>query len=97
MAGYRLSRPAQRDLDNIWLHIAEDNPSAADDFLDLLYEKFLLLASMPRMGRERRDLAPVLRSFSVHRYVVFYRVGNRIVDAVRVIHGARDVDSQFGA
>ena len=44
MSRYRLTEQARQDLDEIWLYIAEDNPTAADHFLDTLYEKFVLVA-----------------------------------------------------
>lgn len=93
MATFRLSGPAQSDLDDIWLYIAKDNPKAADDFVDSLCETFLRLASMPRMGRERRDLAPDVRSLPVEDYLIFYRPIQGGVEVVRVIHGARHIES----
>jgi len=91
MAGYRLSRPARRDLADIWLYIAEDNPEAADTLIDRLYEKFMLLGAMPNAGRDRSDLVPDLRSLPVADYLIFYRVTGGGVEIVRVIHGARDM------
>jgi toxin ParE1/3/4 len=71
MSRYRLTEQARQDLDEIWLHIVEDNPTAADHFLDILYEKFILLAGQPLLGRLRPELAPNLRSVPVGTYVIF--------------------------
>lgn len=63
MSHYRLTEEARQDLDEIWLYIAEDSPAAADRFLDTLYERLVLLAGQPLLGRLRPELAPNLRSF----------------------------------
>ena len=95
MSEYRLTEEARQDLDEIWLYIAEDNPSAADGFLDTLYERFVLLAQQPFLGRARLELAPHLRSFPVGNYVIFYRPIDDGVEIARVLRGSRDIDALF--
>ena len=96
MRRYRLSRRAKKDLDEIWLYIARDSIESANRFLDLLTDKFPLLADSPRMGRLREELQPDLRSFPVKNYLIFYRpLGKTGVSIVRVVHGARDLRSLF--
>jgi len=91
----RISRPARRDLDEIWFFIAQDSLSAADGFVDELTGKFSLLASFPKMGRSREELGPELRSFPVKNYLVLYRLPKGYIEIVRVIHTARDVKALF--
>jgi toxin ParE1/3/4 len=95
MSEYRLTQEARQDLDEIWLYIAEDNPPAADDLLDALYERFVLLAQQPFLGRARPELAPNLRSFPVGNYVIFYRPIDDGVEIARVLRGSRDIDALF--
>jgi toxin ParE1/3/4 len=54
---------------------------------------FQALARRPKMGRSRPELAPELRSFPVGQYVIFYLPLPKGVDIVRVLHGARDIES----
>ena len=63
-AVFRTSQ-AHLDLVEIALHIAEQNPTAADSWLNLINEKCNVLARMPEMGRKRFDLATDLRSLAV--------------------------------
>ncbi|HEY7494964.1 MAG TPA: type II toxin-antitoxin system RelE/ParE family toxin [Candidatus Tectomicrobia bacterium] len=43
-----LKRPqAETDLDDIWWHIAQDNPDAADRVLDMIEERCQTLAQFP--------------------------------------------------
>ena len=56
-----LKRPlAEADLDEIWLYIAQDNPAAADRFLDKIEERCRTLAQFPHMGKGREELHPGL-------------------------------------
>jgi toxin ParE1/3/4 len=87
----RLIRTAQaeEDLIQIWVYIALDNPQAADHLLDVLDEKSHLLAENPRLGVERVDIAPALRSWPVGSYLILYRELDDGAEIVRYVHGAR--------
>jgi toxin ParE1/3/4 len=95
MAGTVPSPLAKRDLVDIWIFIAKDNPDAADRFLDQLAQKFGLLTESPEIGRRREELAPNLRSFPVGRYVIFYRAAEAGIEIVRVLSAYRDIDTLF--
>ena len=91
-----LKRPeAENDLDEIWLFIAKDNPSNADRLLDWLQEKFLVLADFPQMGTSCYELKNGLRSHVVGNYMIFYFQIDDGIDIVRVLHGARNIESLF--
>jgi len=82
MSKLRLSDHAKADLSDIWLYIAQDNSVAADTFIASLLEKMGLLARSPRLGRQRDELRPGLRSFPVGNYVIFYRRADRGIEVV---------------
>jgi toxin ParE1/3/4 len=86
---------AKSDLVEIWDYIADDSEARADDFIETVDRKFQSLASRPNMGRSRDELAEGLRSFSVGRYVIFYRPISEGVEIVRVLHGSRDLNAIF--
>ena len=91
-----IKRPrARADLAEIWSYIADDSEARADAFVEAIDRKVHALAGRPNMGRARDELAEGLRSFSVGRYVIFYRALSNGVDIVRVLHGARDLDAIF--
>ncbi|GEM_PF-6668100 len=56
---------AEQDLLDIWLYIAEECPTSADRFLERLEEKARKLAEFTKIGADRVDLAPNLKSFPV--------------------------------
>jgi toxin ParE1/3/4 len=95
MSQYRVSEAASTDLQEIWLFIAQDNPDAADRFIQTIVSRFPTLASMPYMGRQREDLSVRLRSFPVGSYVIFYRPIGDGIEVVRILHGARDFPPLF--
>ncbi len=96
MRRFRLTGPANKDLKAIWNYIAADNQSAADGLIERFYQTFTLIAGQPGMGRLAENLKPGLYRLPVGNYAALYRVTPRYIEIVRVIHGARDIDSLFG-
>lgn len=93
----RLARTAraEEDLIEIWLHIGQDDPAAADRVLDRLEERSRLLAERPGLGAKREDLAVGLRHSPVGRFLILYREIPDGVEAVRYLHGARKLPELF--
>ena len=91
-------RPAAiADIFEIWDFIAEDSISAADRWIDLLDKQFELLATQPMLGRTRDEIAQGIRSLPFGRYLIFYAAQSNGIDVIRVLHGARDITSNFGS
>ena len=87
---YRLSSLAERDLDEIWLYVAEEaSPTTADRLIVDIVDRFDLMAEQPRMGRLRPEFGPGVRSISVENHVIYYRHDGEVLIA-RVLHGRRD-------
>ncbi len=87
---------AVADLAEIWAYIALDSPDNADHFVDRIFRICQEgLASNPHLGRAREELSPGLRSLVFESYVIFYhRIPNGVA-VVRVLHGMRDIESNF--
>jgi len=83
---------AASDLDEIENYIGADNPRAAVNFISQITENFGLLADNPGIGRRRDDIIPGLRSISEGNHLIFYRTRQDVVEILRILHGARDVD-----
>ena len=93
MATIRKRPAAREDLHEIWSYIAEEDREAADGVVREIHEAYERLAEHPRLGRDRDELAPRIRSLPVSNYVIFYRPLRREegIDVVRVLHGAQDI------
>lgn len=91
-----LKRPrALLDLAEIWSYIAEHSVTNADGFASRIDRTLMLLARQPNSGRARPELYPDLRSFVIGKYVVFYLPIKKGIEVIRVLHGARDIESIF--
>lgn len=98
MAKILLKPQAETDLVEIWVYIAQDNPTAADELLNIIDDKCITLSESPLIGKARDELVPGVRSFPVGNYVLFYQLienGEDGIEIIRVLHGARDIDSLF--
>jgi toxin ParE1/3/4 len=83
------------DLEDIWIHIAEDSEDYANNAIAYIIEKFSTLLRFPKLGRERNELLVGLRSLVSGKYVIFYQETTAAIQIVRVLHGARDVNQAF--
>jgi len=70
-------------------YIARDNPTAAERIVDDIFAATDLLASFPAMGRPGRVMGTRELVVSNTPYIVPYRVRGRVVEIIRVLHGAR--------
>jgi toxin ParE1/3/4 len=97
-----LKRPsAERDIEESFVYIGEDNIDASLAFLEAVEEALGILANNPFIGstREFEDLkAKGLRMWLVRgfdNYEIFYIVEEDRVEIVRVLHSARDIPRIF--
>lgn len=95
MSRFRISTQAAQDIENIWKYVAPNNLKAANKLFDTLRESFPKLAKFPQMGRERSDLAPLLRSFPLKNYLIFYRPIKEGIEIARILHGSQDIETIF--
>ena len=84
-----IAESAERDLQQIWVHIAEHDFDAADAQLRRVHELARLLCHQPEAGTERGQ---GVRAFPVGSYVLYYTFDAVAVTVRRVVHGRRDFD-----
>jgi toxin ParE1/3/4 len=87
------TQQAETDLAEILDYLDQRSPTAAERLATAIDERCVLLGQFPELGRVREELAAGLRSLSVERYVLFYRVTANAVEILRILHGSRDIDS----
>ncbi|SFB03677.1 Plasmid stabilization system protein ParE [Rhizobium sp. NFR07] len=85
------STASRTDLDRIWSYIASDNPRRAITFVRQIVAQSKRLADMPRryaliQGRETTGI----RRMPYGNYLVFYRLGDRGVEILRILGAAQD-------
>lgn len=89
---------ARADLLDIfeWLAAKSEDVGTAERFTFRLLSRCDELAALStRLGREREDLAPGLRSTPWRDYLIFFRYVDDRFEVVRILHAARDITRQF--
>lgn len=86
----RWTTPAAHDLYRITRRIRRDNPEAAREVAQALYDGCESLATMPYRGRNGRR--PNTREFIFPDlpYIAVYRVVEDVVEILHFYHGAQD-------
>ncbi len=93
---YRVSRDAQRDLDEIFFYWAKRaSLRVADRLIDRITDRFWILGEHPEAGRPAEDIATGVRCFPAGKYLVYYRKARTGIDILHVFHGARDQKRAF--
>lgn len=70
-------------------YIAEDNPAAADRFVQRILRATDLLAKNPAMGRPGRVASTRELVIADTPYIIPYRVRANAIEILRVFHAAR--------
>ncbi len=93
---YRLASAARKDLRDIAVYIARDNPDRAVSYVSELTNKIRTVAEQPFLYAVREGWHTNLRS-ALHRpYHIVCRVEGDEVIILRVLHGARDFIGLIG-
>lgn len=97
-----ITAQAERDLEDIWLTIAANNPRAATRIVRAIGKKIDLLSDFPRIGTRRPDIRLEMRMMVQRPYLVLYAIhpdtDDQAVDTVeivRIIDGRRDLRRLF--
>ncbi|WP_345084684.1 type II toxin-antitoxin system RelE/ParE family toxin [Nemorincola caseinilytica] len=89
---YELSQEADNDLQDIYDHTHEHfGAQQAIDYLTGIEDLFHILCAHPHSGRARNEIRKGLRSISYVAHVVFYRIIEKRIRIVRVLHASRDL------
>ena len=86
---------AQNDLEGIADFIAQDSPANAVRFISALRVQCQRLAKAPMAYVARPELGEGLRSCAHGRYVIFFRSTAGAVRVERILHSARDLQSEI--
>lgn len=91
MKRYRVSKDAEKDLDEIFAYWAERaSLDVADRLIDAIVERFWLLGEYPESGRRCDEIRPSVRCFPAGQYLIYYRKARHGVEIAHVFRGARD-------
>ncbi|HCT3226665.1 TPA: type II toxin-antitoxin system RelE/ParE family toxin [Enterobacter hormaechei] len=88
-------RKAIANLEAEFRYIAENDPQAAERFVNEVWRLTQLLKEQPAMGREGR--VPETRELILHNYpyIIPYRVRNNTIQILRVFHTHRKLPRKW--
>ncbi len=96
MSEVLFSRSAQTDLLEAWSFISEESFEAADHVLDVIEKEAQTLLFQPLMGRARPELHKDVRCWpTAVAYNLYYVASESAITIIRVLHHARDVNSNL--
>ena len=88
-----ITEAAKADLDEIYDFIALDSEIAADRFVTDLVADLHRIALLGVTGAARDWIRPGLRLHVFGKYCAYFRADKHDLTVIRIVHGARDVDT----
>lgn len=93
---YILSEAADKDLEDIFDFTTDHfGLDQAEKYLLEIEEVFQILVSHPESGKARNEIKEGLYSFPKDNHIIFYRIFDKQIQIVRVLHGSRDLPNYF--
>jgi plasmid stabilization system protein ParE len=94
----KIAQSAETDLAEIWGHIAADNIDNANRFIFKLEQRMKTLSYSPRrcsLISENELLGTRYRHLLIRKYRVVFRISGNTIYILRVVHGARLLDTSI--
>jgi len=94
----RITRTAEQDIEEAWTFIAQDSPEEAEKFIRRLEEQIETLERFPErcpLIPENEILGTRYRQLLYGSYRGVFRIAGKTVYVLRVIHGARLLDTSM--
>lgn len=92
---------AQQDIESIVDYLKQENPQAAQNFIQHLQNSLETLSLFPKLGHLRDYQHPTLKQIRMlpikhfSSYLIFYQPNETTLQVVRIIHGSRDIAQLF--
>ncbi|SDH59407.1 toxin ParE1/3/4 [Chryseobacterium taeanense] len=93
---YILSEAADQDLENIFdFTLNQFGFDQAEKYLLEIEDVFKILVLHPESGKARNEVKEGLYSFPKDNHIIFYRILDKQIQIIRVLHGSRDLPNYF--
>ncbi|HMJ93525.1 MAG TPA: type II toxin-antitoxin system RelE/ParE family toxin [Allosphingosinicella sp.] len=93
MSRYLLSPRARADLDEIWNYTADRwDEEQAENYLRSIEKAMATIAKSPQRGRSYDEVRVGYRRFRIGSHILIYRLIEKQVHIVRILHVSMDVD-----
>jgi plasmid stabilization system protein ParE len=92
---FEISKLAKSEMNRVLRKLRELSENAAFTLAQEMQDCLLLIRSQPKVGRDRSQWGPGLRSRVVDQYLFIYRFNDELLEVIRFVHGSRNLDSMF--
>ena len=94
MAEIKWTEEAAKWLEDIYKYIAQENPVAAKNVINRIYEKVQTLKDFPEIGyRYHSESEEEIRILLYGHYRIAYLIRNKsVIEVLGVFHGALEID-----
>lgn len=93
---YRVTPRARDDLKNIARYTGQTwGKVQRNTYLKTIEKRFQWLAENPLLGKHRSDICEGYFSFPEGQHVIFYLVGDGVIDIIGIPHKAMDTPNDF--
>ncbi|GAB7026464.1 type II toxin-antitoxin system RelE/ParE family toxin [Geotalea toluenoxydans] len=92
----QITPAAERDVEEIWIYIADDSPENANAFIIGVEEQITTLEQLPErcpLIPENEQLGTAYRQLLYGAYRTIFRIAGKTVYILRIIHSSRLLDS----
>lgn len=93
---------AERDIEECFVYIGEENLGVAVHFLVAVEDSIEEIGRNPFIGKQREFKSSQLANLRMwlvknfSNYQIYYTVEAEIIEIIRVLHGARGIEDIFG-
>jgi toxin ParE1/3/4 len=95
---FRISEPAEADLEEIFLYWAERvSEAVASRVIDQIVDRFRLIGEFPATGRHVPEAANDVRCFPAGKHLIYYRCDADATEILHIFHAARDQKQAFAS
>jgi plasmid stabilization system protein ParE len=94
----RITRTAERDIEEIWNFIAQNSAEEASRFIDRLEDQIATLERFPKrcaLIPENEIIGTRYRHLLYGKYRSVFRVSGKTIYVLRIVHGARLLESSM--
>lgn len=95
---FKISKEAQLDLENIWLHTFETwSKEQADRYFNLIFEEIEYLTQHPTAGKDYSHIRKGYYRSKVKSHFIFYRINlkEKAIEVIRILHQRMDIEKDW--
>src|SRR5690349_20958857 len=93
---YVITTKAMIDLEQIWLYTAERwSIGQADRYYNLIFDEINFICRNSSAGKSMEHIRKGYRASKVKSHLIFYRVVNKTIQVIRILHEQMDIENRL--